>query len=159
MPAMFIRRFSFFIRLFSLAALCGIISCTRVDGEYLTLINNTDERIVFAMTVNEDYASDPYCLIPTNKMEFNEFIHTYVILPHSSLSMWFCTDPNWVNLNGESDTFYFYLFSFDDILYMPCEEFKSLFPVKHAWKVTFKDLSNCNWTLVYPPEGSQREWK
>lgn len=142
------------VRLFLLLLLVlNFISCRNEDTEVnsIKIVNNSNDDIVVFYGRESYYESlligGPREGNLTNR-EYRDFLRERCITAHSSKQL----DDlrTYIKETFISDTLYMSVFNLMDYDTLSREEFKTIYPIKHEYKITLQYMQDQNWTIVYP---------
>lgn len=130
-----------------------IIVCNCSEHQRLVIVNNSDEEIILFHN-GQSFLIDSlryiYCSIHPSLIsskEYNDIIQLTATPPHSSKNIDYWGDY----ISMDMDTMFLGVFNRIEWDTMSYGEFYSKYPIKHEFAVTVQDMSDCDWTLFYPP--------
>lgn len=131
---------------------CLLSACVKRSEEYIKIVNKSERDIVYQ------------CF---SAKHFTEQISSYIckdiartILKDSSV-LYPCTDPSGWKADFNLNPYQIFLIMDDEnyskYMLEPCDTLLKYVPILHSWQVTYEDMEQMNWTLVYPPEEEDSE--
>ena len=113
--------------------------------QYITIINKSDKKIAFQVSVNEQnetfYCSDDGRTILIS-VESNS---TFKLDDGDDYS-------SWDNFVKTLDVFIVDGEIYDEYWQQPCDTIHKYVPILDTYRLTLADLQRMNWTVVFPPE-------
>ncbi|RGX77135.1 hypothetical protein [Bacteroides stercorirosoris] len=139
------------MKIIKIAALCllscMLSACPKQSEEYITLVNNSKQDIVFQEYRKRNITSvDTLFLCRVGAVEIPKGSS---FLVHSVDDTGWKADFNIIPclqfLIMDSETYSQYM-------YEPCDTIRKYVPILHHYRVSLADMEQANWTIVYPPK-------
>ena len=135
-------------------AMMCVTSCVSDNKKHdaIKIINNSNDDIVVFYGRESYYESlligGPREGNLTNR-EYRDFLRERCITAHSSKQL----DDlrTYIKETFISDTLYMSVFNLMDYDTLSREEFKTIYPIKHEYKITLQYMQDQDWTIIYPP--------
>ncbi|NOQ27308.1 MAG: hypothetical protein GQ564_18255 [Bacteroidales bacterium] len=136
----------FFISIILLISLTGCPDEFPPDGAELTIINNSDEDIIW-FNVDHIITSDTNYMVET--LPWGNNIDNYIITKGNSFSDTFLLGN--IKYLLEEGWMQYYLLNYDTVLTVPWERIRDEnIILKKVYFETWEDLEACNFTITYP---------
>ena len=143
------------VRLFLLLLLVlNFISCRNEDTEVnsIKIVNNSNDDVVILLQRDSFYDN------PTNeggypylgtRQEYRDHIKYRCINAHSY--KYLNNYKIYISELFVTDTLFMGVFNRLDYDTLSREEFKTIYPIKHEYKITLQYMQDQDWTIIYPP--------
>ncbi|WP_297677199.1 hypothetical protein [uncultured Bacteroides sp.] len=131
---------------------CLLSACVKQSERYIKIVNKSERDIVFQSIEAKHFVDQLYPYICKG---------TVRTISKDSSNLYLCVDPS----GWKAD---FKLYPCMTALFMDaeayfrhtdesCDTIRKYVPILHVYRLTYEDLEQMNWTLVYPPAEEDSE--